>query len=56
MILRNSISFLKEVKRGTLDLLSLGCMAFTSLFPRDRNLVLFGAWEGHQYADKRQHA
>lgn len=51
MILRNSISFLKEVKRGTLDLLSLGCMAFTSLFPRDRNLVLFGAWEGHQYAD-----
>lgn len=51
MNLQNGISFLKDLKRSTLDLLSLGCMALTSLLPRDRNLVLFGAWEGHQYAD-----
>ncbi len=51
MIRPGVISFLKDLKRGIKDLMSLGCMAFTSLLPRDRSLALFGAWEGHQYAD-----
>ena len=51
MSLSGCIAFLKEGRRRARALLELGGMCLTRLLPRDGDLVLFGAWEGQQYAD-----